>query len=143
MPHAAQTEAEAARNPPDEASPPPQPPKPEPQPPETVRKPGAKGALFRALVDAGANTMVTYTVEEGTQSIVSEAIATQVQPILLEMRQLFAAQEGRFAAQERKLDALAAQVAENGRRLDALPAEVQRVNEVVEVKLDGLRRESG
>ena len=58
MPHAAQTKAEAARNPPDEVSPPPQPPKPEPQPPETVRKPGAKGALFGALVDAGADAMV-------------------------------------------------------------------------------------
>ena len=58
MPHAAQTKAEAARKPPDEVSPPPQPPQPEPQPPETVRKPGAKGALFGALVDAGADAMV-------------------------------------------------------------------------------------
>ena len=148
MPHAAETKAEAARKPPDEVSPPPQSPKPEPPPPETIRKPGAKGGLFRALVDAGADAMVAYTAEEGTHPMVSEAVATQVQPILLEMRQLFAAQErrfaaqeGRFAAQERKLDAPAAQVAENGRRLDAQPAEIQRVNEVVEVKLDGLRRE--
>ena len=80
--------------------------------------------------------------------MVSEAVATQVQPILVEMRQLFAEQERRFAEQRRqiaeqgrKLDALTAQVAEHGRRLDALTAEVQRVNEVVAVKLDGLRRE--
>ena len=59
--------------------------------------------------------------------MVSEAVATQVQPILVEMRQMFAAQERRFDAQERKLD--------------ALTAEVQRVNEVVDVKLDGIRRE--
>ena len=58
MAHAAQTKAEAASKPPDEVSPPDPPPQAEPQPPETVRKPGAKGALFRALVDAGADAMV-------------------------------------------------------------------------------------
>ena len=96
MPHAAETKAEAARKPPDEVAPPPQSPKPESQPPETVRKPAAKGALFRALVDGGADAMVAYNAEEGTQSMVSEAVATQVQPILVEMRQMFAAQEQRF-----------------------------------------------
>ena len=141
MPHAAQTKAEAARKPPDEVSPPPQPLKPEPQPPETVRKPGAKGALFRALVDAGADTMVAYNAEEGTQSMVSEAVATQVQPILVEMRQMFAAQERRFDALEQRFDTLEQRFDTQERRLDALTAEVQRVNEVVDVKLDGLRRE--
>ena len=141
MPHAAQTRAEAARKPPDEVSPPPQPLKPEPQPPETVRKPGAKGALFGALVDAGADAMVAYNAEEGTQSMVSEAVATQVQPILVEMRQMFAAQERRFAALERRFDALERRFDAQERKLDTLTAEVQRVNEVVGVKLDGLRRE--
>ena len=141
MPHAAQTKAEAARKPPDEVSPPPQPPKPELQPPETVRKPGAKGALFRALVDAGADAMVAYNAEEGTQSMVSEAVATQVQPILVEMRQFFAAQERRFDALEQRFDALEQRFDAQERRLDALTAEVQRVNEVVDVKLDGIRRE--
>ena len=141
MPHAAQTKAEAARNPPDEVSPPPQPPKPEPQPAETVRKPGAKGALFRALVDAGADAMVAYNAEEGTQSMVSEAVAIQVQPILVEMRQLFAEQERRFTALEQRFDTLERRFDTQERRLDALTAEVQRVNEVVDVKLDGLRRE--
>ena len=148
MPHAAQTKAEAARNPPDEVSPPPQPLKPEPQPPETVRKPAAKGALFRALVDGGADAMVAYNAEEGTQSMVSEAVATQVQPILVEMRQMFAAQERRFAALERRFDALEQRFDAleqrfdaQERKLDALTAEVQRVNEVVDVKLDGIRRE--
>ncbi len=149
MPHAAQTKAEAARKPPDEVSPPAPPPQPEPQPPETVRKPGAKGALSSArLVDAGADAMVAYNAEEGTQSMVSEAVATQVQPILVEMRQLFAAQEKRFAAQERRFDileqrfdTLEQRFDAQERKLDALTAEVQRVNEVVDVKLDGIRRE--
>ena len=141
MPHAAQTKAEAARKPPDEVSPPDPPPKPESQPPETVRKPGAKGALFRALVDGGADAMVAYNAEEGTQSMVSEAVATQVQPILVEMRQMFAVQEQRFAALERRFDALEQRFDAQERKLDALTAEVQRVDEVVGVRLDGLRRE--
>ena len=141
MPHAAETKAEAARKPPDEVAPPPQSPKPESQPPETVRKPGAKGALFRALVDGGADAMVAYNAEEGTQSMVSEAVATQVQPILVEMRQMFAVQEQRFAALERRFDALEQRFDAQERKLDALTAEVQRVDEVVGVRLDGLRRE--
>ena len=141
MAHAAETKAEAASKPPDGVSLPPQPPKPEPQPPETLRKPRTKGALFRALVDAGADAMVAYTGEEGTQSMVSEAVATQVQPILVEMRQMFAAQEQRFDALERRFDALEQRFDAQERRLDALAAEVQRVNEVVDVKLDGIRRE--
>ena len=141
MAHAAQTKAEAASKPPDEVAPPPQSPKPESQPPETVRKPGAKGALFRALVDGGADAMVAYNAEEGTKSMVSEAVATQVQPILVEMRQMFAAQERRFDALERRFDAQEQRFDAQERRLDALTAEVQRVNEVVDVKLDGIRRE--
>ena len=159
MPHAAETKAEAARKPPDEVAPPPQSPKPESQPPETVRKPGAKGALFRALVDGGADAMVAYNAEEGTQSMVSEAVATQVQPILVEMRQMFAAQERRFAAGtavrlerfdaleqrfdalEQRFDALERRFDAQERKLDALTAEVQRLNEVVDIKLDGIRRE--
>ena len=66
--------------------------------------------------------------------MVSEAVATQVQLILVEMRQMFAVQEQRFAALERRFDA-------QERKLDALTAEVQRVDEVVGVRLDGLRRE--
>ena len=85
--------------------------------------------------------MVAYTGEEGTQSMVSEAVATQVQPILVEMRQMFAAQERRFDALERRFDALEQRFDAQERRLDALAAEVQRVNEVVDVKLDGIRRE--
>ena len=68
-------------------------------------------------MDAGADAVVAYTAEKGMQSIVSTAVATQVQPVLVEMRQLFAAQEQRFVA------------------------EIQKTNEVVAAKLDGIRRE--
>ena len=85
--------------------------------------------------------MVAYNAEEGTQSMVSEAVATQVQPILVEMRQMFAVQEQRFAALERRFDALERRFDAQERKLDAVTAEVQRVDEVVGVRLDGLRRE--
>ncbi len=49
--------------------------------------------------------------------MVTPTVATQIQPILVEMRQLFAAQEERFAA------------------------EVQKTNEVVAAQLAGIRRE--
>ena len=84
---------------------------------------------------------MAYNAEEGTQSMVSEAVAIQVQPILVEMRQLFAEQERRFTALEQRFDTLERRFDTQERRLDALTAEVQRVNEVVDVKLDGLRRE--
>ncbi len=134
----------------------PQPPKPIPARAESgVPKSTDSGVLFRALVEAGADPGLAYTAEAGTKSMVSEAVATQVQPILVEMRQLFAEQERRFAEQDRKLDALAAKYAEHDRKLDALAAhvgehdhkldalttEVRRTNEVVDVKLDGIRRE--
>ena len=131
MPDAAPKEAETAPNLADETSSPSGSPRPEPQPANTVPNPGANGALFCALVDAGADAVVAYTAEKGMQSIVSTAVATQVQPVLVEMRQLFAAQEQRFAALEQRF------VAQEQRFV----AEIQKTNEVVAAKLDGIRRE--
>ena len=53
----------------------------------------------------------------------------------------FDALEQRFDALERRFDALEQRFDAQERKLDALTAEVQRVNEVVDVKLDGIRRE--
>ena len=72
-----------------------------------------EGALFRALVDAGADPLVTYTADEQAESMVSESVAVQVQPILADIRH-------QFAERDRKLDALTEAGAEYGRKLDAL-----------------------
>lgn len=94
-------------SPPRQDTPPPQP---ETAPPE----PAGEGALFRALVDAGAEAMVAYTADQRIRTMVSEAVPPQLQPFLVEMRQLFAAHERRinerFADQDRKLDVLTARV---------------------------------
>ena len=81
--------------------------------------------------------------------MVSEAVAPQLQPFLLEMRQLFAAQEKRsdnhdrrFDEQDRKLDALTEvvtklthTVAAQGEKL----AEHDRKLDVIVARLDGLK----
>lgn len=77
-------------------------------------KPVEEGALFRALLDAGAEATVAYTADQRIRTMVSEAVAPQLQPFLVEMRQLFADHErrinDRFAEQDRKLDVLTARV---------------------------------
>lgn len=66
-------------------------------------EPAGGGALFRALVDAGAEPMAAYTADQRIRTMVSEAVPPQLQPFLAEMRQL-------FADQDRKLDVLTARV---------------------------------
>ena len=108
-------------------------------------RPPEEGAVFRALVDAGAEAMIAYSAEQRIRTMVSEAVAPQLQPFLLEMRQLRSAQERRFEQherrfneqdrrfdeQDRKLDALAAAAVEHDRRLDALTEVVTKLTQTV------------
>ena len=108
-------------------------------------RPAEEGAVFRALVDAGAEAMVAYTAEQRIRTMVSEAVAPQLQPFLLEMRQLRAAverrfgeherrfdeQDRRFDGQDRKLDALAATAVEHDRRLVTLTELVTKLTHTV------------
>ena len=106
------------------------PPKPEPDAPDRdPPEPAATGALFRALVEAGAGTMVAYTADEQTRSMVSNSVATHTQPILKEVSQL-TMQVRDLGAQVRDLGAqvrdLAEIVAENHR---TLAADIQALRE--------------
>ena len=149
MPHAAESESQSTGKPPREAS---------SQPAETAPKPGTRGALCRALAAAGVGGMVAYNAEAETQSMVTEAVGAQVQPILVEMRQLFAEQgerisglEGAVAERGRQIAALQDAVAEQGHQIASLTAVVtghdEKLNVLVELvtrhdeKLDALRRE--
>ena len=128
MPHPApnppRTESELPRK----AALPSEAPNPGPSAPDdTPPKPGVKGALFRALVDAGADPLVAYTADEQAESMVSESVAVQVQPILADIRHQFAERDRKLDAlaeagteRDRKLDALAEAGAERDRKLDAL-----------------------
>ena len=128
MPQPAETKPEAVNHPPSETS---------SQPVETTPKPGTRGALFRALVGAGADATVAYNAEGEAQSMVSEAVGAQVQPILVEMRRLFADQSRQIAANGRQVAENGRQIAENGRQIAELTVAVTRHDE----KLDALKRE--
>ena len=69
--------------PPKPARPPADPPPPGPD--AGVPKPVDEGAIFRALLDAGANAVVAYTAEKRLHAMISEAIAPQLQPLLAEV----------------------------------------------------------
>ena len=111
-------------------------------------QPGDQGALFRELVDAGADAVLAYTGTEETKFMVSESVAAQVQPILVEMRQLFREQgqvlteHSRVLAEHSRVLAEHGRVlAEQGQRLESLGADVQGLKETVDVKLDALKTE--
>ena len=84
------------------ANPAPQPPVPEPPgkpapppadqpPPDPVAanpKPAEEGALFRALVDAGMEATLAYTVEKRMHAMTTETAAAQIQPVLAELREM-------------------------------------------------------
>ena len=114
MPHPTPNQPRTGPGLPPKAAPPSEAPNPGPSAPDdTPPKPGVKGALFRALVDAGADPLAAYTADEQAESMVSESVAVQVQPILADIRH-------QFAEHGRKLDALTEADAEHGRKLDAL-----------------------
>lgn len=127
---------------------PPQPPAPaqghEPPPPTEEAaptktappEPAEAGALFRALVDAGAEAMVAYTADQRIRTMTAATVATGLQPFLGEMRQMFAAHERRiderFVALERRMDK---RFAEQDRKLEALTARV----DVLTARVDALK----
>ena len=99
-----------------------------PAPVAPTPKAAEEGAIFRALLDAGAEAMVAYTAEKRMHTMVSEAVAPQLQPFLVEMRRRFDEHDRRFDELDRRFDALAATVADHDRKL-----------EVIVARLDGMR----
>ena len=74
--------------------------------------------------------------------MVSEAVAPQLQPFLVEMRRLLDAHEKRFAEQDRRFDEQDRRFDELDRKLDALAAaavERDRRLDVVVARLDGMK----
>ena len=149
MPHPAPDQPRTEPGLPPKAASPSEAPDPGPSTPDdTPPKPGVKGALFRALVDAGANPLVAYTADEQAESMVSESVAVQVQPILANIRHQFA-EHGRkldalaegAAERDRKLDALAEGAVERDRKLDTIVAEIRGLKEVIGVRADAQKRE--
>ena len=118
---------------------------PPPEPDAATPAPPADAAIFRALRDAGAEETVAYTADQRIRTMISEAVAPQIQPFLLEMRRRFDEQEARFDELdrrfdrlERKVDALAEGAAERDRKLDVLAARVDGLKALVQVVFGAL-----
>lgn len=118
-------------------APAPQPPTPEPSRsgpqqsealPPSIPKPEAREALFRALVDAGADAVVAYTADRQMHAVTLETVTASLQPVLVEIGRRFDEQDRKLDEQDRKLD-------EHGRRLD----EHDRKLDVIVARLDGLK----
>ena len=107
-------------------------PQPAPQPPGSARKPSQpradaaspkpvpKSALFHTLLEGGFDAVVAYTAEKQLHAMTSEIAAAQVQPILVEMRQLFADRDQKLVDAETRMKA------ELKRRLAELRAELMK-----------------
>ena len=70
------------------------------------RQPEEEGAIFLALLDAGADARVAYTAEKRLHTMISDVITPQFQSLTAEMT--------------RRFDELAAAGAERDRRLDGI-----------------------
>ena len=133
MPHPAPDQPRTGPELPRRATPPSEPPNPGPSAPDdTPPKPSVKGALFRALVDAGADPLVAYTDDAAESGFGKH-------------RRAGAADLGGHPAPvrrtDRKLDALAEAGAERDRKLDAIVAEIRGLKEVIAVRVDAQDRE--
>ena len=104
------TPTPAAEPPPKRARPPAE--TPPPGPDAAAPTPAEEGAIFRALLDAGADAVVAHTAEKRLHTTISDAIAQQLQPFAREMSR-------RFDEIDRRLDDMATGDAERDRRLDA------------------------
>ncbi len=115
----------AAEAPPKRARPPAE--TPPPGSDAVAPQPAEEGAIFHALLDAGVDARVAYTAEKRLHTMISDAIAPQLQPFVREMNR-------RFDEQDRKLDALVGEVRElakavaaHDRKLDVLAAKTRLV----------------
>ena len=118
----------AAEPPPKRARPPAE--TPPPVPDAAAPKPPEEGAIFRALLDAGADAVVAYTAEKRLDTMISDAIAPQLQSFVREMSR-------RLDEHDRKLDALDAAGAARDRTLDKLDA-LAAADAAFDRKLDAL-----
>lgn len=75
-------------------------------PDSTTPKPSEPGALFRALVDAGAGAVVAYTADQQTHTMIHNIAAAQLEPLRAEMNQRFGEIDRRLEQTDRRLAAL-------------------------------------
>ena len=92
--------------------------RPPPGPDAVSPEPPEEGAIFRALLDAGTEAVVAYTAEKRLHTMMSEAIAQQLQPLVREMGR-------RFDEVDRRLDGIDRRLNEHDRKLAVLAAQTR------------------
>ena len=136
-------------------SPPARKPAPEPvEPPaESARPapeaPSREGIIFRALLEAGVDTEVAYTADRRLERMISETVAPQLQPFVVEVRRRFDALDRKLDEHDRRLDEHDRRLDEHGRKLDVIMKtlavhgekllEHDRKLDVIVARLDGLQ----
>ena len=80
--------------------------------------PSEEGAIFLALLDAGADARVAYTAEKRLHTMISDAITPQFQALTAEMTRRFDELAAAGTERDRRLD-------EHGRKLAALAAQMR------------------
>ena len=86
-----------------------------PEPGSAAPDPSTPGALFRALVDAGAGASLAYTADHQVRNVLESVIAAQLQPLAARLDRLNQEMDRRF-------DRVEAKLADHDRRLDVLDA---------------------
>ena len=106
-------------------------------------KPGGKGALFRALVKAGADPEAAYNAEAGVGSMAAENVVAQLgaqmQVGFTELKQVCRENAERLAEHSRKLDAQTEAGIARDRKVEILAAEVSGLKEILAAELSGLK----
>ena len=78
----------------------------------------AGGALFRALVDAGADAVVAYTATDETESMIAASVTSAIQPMFLGIQETLREHDRKLEEHSRKLDEHGRKLDEHGRKLD-------------------------
>ncbi len=119
MPHPAERQHAASADPAE----PPDPPPARPNGPQVAR-----GELFRALVNAGADAVVAYTAERDTEAMIVEVAAAQSLPVLQEIQRLRRDMDARSDATDARFDA----------RFDAADARVDARFDAADARFDAI-----
>ena len=89
--------------------------------------PSEEGAIFLALLDAGADARVAYTAEKRLHTMISDAITPQFQALTTEMTRRFDELSAAGTERDRRLDEIDRRLDEHGRKLAVLAAQMRLV----------------
>ena len=124
MPRAAPGPQPPTRKPPTKPVPPAAD-RPPPSPDAANPEPSEEGAIFLALLDAGADARVAYTAEKRMHTMISDAITPQFQSLMEEMTRRFDELAASGAERDRRLDRIDDRLNEHDRKLAVLAAQMR------------------